>query len=221
MDIPAGLLNAPVLWGAAFLLSLLMIAAVLTAPWYKLGESDNRHVYFGAIVLLMILWSLRAGITPGQNFHLLGATALCLMFDWQFALMAVSMVVAGTTLNGSGSWETYAVNVLLMGALPVLVTRLLLYLAQRFLPRYFFVYIFANAFLTAALTSLLTGYTAYSLLTLAGAYPADILRREYLPFVLMLAFPEAFFNGLVMSGLVVYRPEWVSTFHDRWYLYGK
>lgn len=221
MDIPAGLINTPVFLGSLLLLGFLMLAAVVTAPWVKLKESDNRHVYFGAIVLLLILWNLRAGISPGQNFHLLGVTALCLMFDWQFALIAVGALVAGTTLNGSGSWETFAVNVLLMGALPIILTRVLLYLAQRFLPHNFYIYIFANAFLAAALSSLLTGVAAFFLLSWVGAYPSDVLRQQYLPFLLLMAFPEAFFNGLIMSGLVVYQPEWVSTFHDRWYLYGK
>jgi len=221
MDIPAGLINFPVLWGSFLLLGLLILAAVVTAPWNKLRESDNRHVYFGAIVLLMILWNLRAGISPGQNFHLLGATALCLMFGWQFALLAVCAVVTGTILNGAGSWQTFAVNVLLMGALPVMLTRVLLYLSQRYLPHNFYIYIFANAFAAAALASLLVGYSAYLLLTWVGAYPAEVLHQEYLPFILLLAFPEAFINGLLMSGLVVYKPEWVSTFNDRWYLYGK
>ena len=221
MDIPAGLLNDTVLWLSALLLGMVLLMGIATAPWHKFKQSDNRHVFFGAVVLLMIIWSLRAGITPGQNFHLLGVTALCLMFDWQFALMAVSLIVTGTTLNGAGSWETYAVNVLLMGAIPILLTRVLLYLTQRFLPRNFYIYIFANAFFTAALASLLTGYTAYLLLSLSGVYTAEVLQQQYLPFLLLMAFPEAFLNGLIMSGLVAYQPEWVATFHDRWYLYNK
>jgi len=221
MDIPAGLLESTILWWSAIIFAILLLLAIITAPWKKFKQSDNRHVFFGAIVLLMLVWSLRAGITPGQNFHLLGVTALCLMFDWQFALMAVALIVTGTTLNGAGSWETYAVNVLLMGAIPIMLTRILLYLAQRYLPLNFYIYIFANAFFTAALASLLTGFTAYLLLSWAGAYSAEILQQEYLPFLLLMAFPEAFLNGLIMSGLVAYQPEWVSTFHDRWYLYKK
>lgn len=221
MDIPAGLLQGSMLWVLGLISGALMLLAVVTAPWEKFKHSDNRHVFFGAVVILVVIWSLRAGISPGQNFHLLGVTVLCLMFDWQFALIAVSMIVSGTTLNGAGSWETLGVNILLMGALPILLTRVILYLAQSYLPRNFYIYIFANAFFTAALASLLTGFAAYLLLSAAGAYSAEVLQQEYLPFLLLMAFPEAFLNGLVMSVLVVYRPEWVSTFHDRWYLYNK
>jgi uncharacterized membrane protein len=34
-------------------------------------------------------------------------------------------------------------------------------------------------------------------------------------------FGEAFLNGMTMTLLVAYRPTWVSTFQDRWYLDGK
>ena len=34
-------------------------------------------------------------------------------------------------------------------------------------------------------------------------------------------FGEAFLNGLAMILLVAYKPRWVATFHDHWYLQGK
>lgn len=37
----------------------------------------------------------------------------------------------------------------------------------------------------------------------------------------LLMFGEAFINGGAMSLLVAYRPHWVATFHDHWYLRGK
>ena len=37
----------------------------------------------------------------------------------------------------------------------------------------------------------------------------------------MLMFGEGFLNGAAMSLVVAYRPQWVATFHDRWYLQGK
>jgi uncharacterized membrane protein len=44
-------------------------------------------IYFGAVATVSVLWILRAGIEPGFNYHLLGVTALCLMFDGQFAVL--------------------------------------------------------------------------------------------------------------------------------------
>lgn len=37
----------------------------------------------------------------------------------------------------------------------------------------------------------------------------------------MLMFGEAFLNGAVITLTVAYKPQWVATFHDRWYLQGK
>jgi uncharacterized membrane protein len=221
MDIPAGLLPASVLWGAALLYGLLLAGALLTAPWSKLADNEASHVYFAAVAVVCVLWTLRAGIAPGHNYHLLGVTTLCLMFDWQFALLAVSLVLLVTTWQGPAGWEAFALNALVMGALPVLSTRILLYAGQRWLTHNFFIYIFLNAFLAAALGILLCGLAAAAVLALAERDAVNQTGGDYLMFIPLLMFGEGFLNGMALTLLVAYRPRWVSTFHDRWYLDGK
>jgi uncharacterized membrane protein len=217
MDIPANLLPVASLWIAALVYLVLLAAAALTAPWGKLLDKEGSNIYFGAVAFIAVVWILRAGIEPGHNYHLLGATALCLMFGWQFALMAVSLVLVITTWQGPAGWETFAVNALVMGAVPVLFTRLMLYACQRWLPHNFFIYVFINAFLTGALSMLLCGYAASAVLAMADYMPAS----SYLQVIPLLMFGEAFLNGMLMILLVAYKPQWVATFHDRWYLDGK
>ena len=53
-------------------------------------------------------------------------------------------------------------------------------------------------------------------LALAGATGGS-----YLQVVPLLMFGEAFLNGMLMILLVAYKPGWVATFHDHWYLDGK
>lgn len=216
MDIPANLLPATWLWFAALVYAVLLMAALLTAPWSKLTDNEGSNVYFGAIACTALIWILRAGIEPGYNYHLLGMTALCLMFEWQFALLAASLVLAITTWQGPAAWEAFALNALVMGAVPVLSTRTLLYASQRWLPHNFFIYIFLNTFFAGALAMLLCGLAAAVILALAGS--AD---DSYLQVIPLLMFGEAFLNGLAMILLVAYKPRWVATFHDRWYLQGK
>jgi uncharacterized membrane protein len=221
MDIPAGLLPAGFLWSAAILYGLMLAIALLTAPWSKLADNEASHVYFAAVAVVCLLWTLHAGIAPGHNYHLLGVTSLCLMFDWQFALLAVSLALLVTTWQGPAGWEAFAINALVMGGLPVLSTRALLYASQRWLTHNFFIYIFINAFFAGAVSILLCGLAAAILLALAEG---EILHRtsgNYLLFIPLLMFGEAFLNGMAMTLLVAYRPRWVSTFHDRWYLDGK
>lgn len=216
MDIPANLLPATWLWLAALVYGLLLMASLLTAPWPKLTDNEGSNIYFGAIACTALIWILRAGIEPGYNYHLLGMTALCLMFEWQFALLAASLVLVITTWQGPAAWEAFALNALVMGAVPVLSTRALLYASQRWLPHNFFIYIFLNAFFAGALAMLLSGLAAAGILALAGS-----AKDSYLQVIPLLMFGEAFLNGLAMILLVAYKPRWVATFHDRWYLQGK
>jgi uncharacterized membrane protein len=221
MDIPAGLLPGSYLWFSAISCLLLLALAAWTAPWSKIVDNEALHVYLGAIVLLIVLWILRGGIQPGLDYHLLGVTALCLMFEWQFALFAVSTVLAAVTWHGSAGWEAFGVNALVTGAVPIAATRLLLYYAQRRLPHNYFIYVFINAFLAGALSVLLAGLCSAGIQQLAGAHPARDLINNFLMILPMLMFGEAFLNGAAMSLVVAYRPGWVATFHDRWYLQGK
>jgi len=221
MDIPADLLPAGLLWASALLYGLLLLSALLSAPWSKLSDNEASNVYFAAVAVVCVLWTLHAGIAPGHNYHLLGVTSLCLMFDWQFALLAVSLVLLVTTWQGPAGWEAFGLNALVMGALPVLFTRVLLYATQRWLTHNLFIYIFINAFFAGALSILLCGLAAASVLTLAHGDTGNPSGGDYLLFIPLLMFGEAFLNGMTMTLLVAYRPTWVSTFHDHWYLDGK
>jgi uncharacterized membrane protein len=221
MDIPAGLLPASLLWVSTLLYGLLLLSALLSAPWSKLSDNEASHVYFAAVAAVCVLWTLHAGIAPGHNYHLLGVTSLCLMFDWQFALLAVSLVLLVTTWLGPAGWEAFGLNALVMGALPVLFTRVLLYATQRWMTHNLFIYIFVNAFFAGALGILLCGLAAASVLNLAQGDIGNPTGGDYLLFIPLLMFGEAFLNGMTMTLLVAYRPTWVSTFHDRWYLDGK
>ena len=221
MDIPANLLPGSFLWSSAAIYGLLFFIALLTAPWSKIIDNEASHVYFGAIILLIVLWLLRGGIQRGLDYHLLGVTFLCLMFEWQFALFAISIVLAVTTWQGPAGWQSFGVNALVMGVVPILFTRVFLYICQRKLPHNFFIYVFVNAFLAGALSILLAGLASAFIQHQAAVHPVDSIGNNFLLILPMLMFGEGFLNGAVISMAVVYKPRWVATFHDRWYLQDK
>jgi uncharacterized membrane protein len=220
MDIPANLLPGAYLWAGGLFYALLMLVALLTAPWSKIADNEAQHVFLGTIVALCLLWVMRGGIQVGLNFHLLGMTLMCLMFEWQFALIAASLVVAIVSWQGMAGWEAFGLNVLLMGALPVLFTRVALYISQRWLAHNFYIYVFVNAFLVGALSILLVGAASASIQHLSGAQPAGTIVDNFVLILPLLMFGEGFINGGAMSLLVAYRPRWVATFHDHWYIDG-
>ncbi len=221
MDLPSDLLPASVLWLSLILFAWLLWRAVRAAPWGKLRDNEAMHVFLGTCVILLLLWNLRAGVAPGLNFHILAVTSMTLMFGWAFALFGVCLILVGSTLMGPGGWETFALNALLMGAIPILLTRVFLVTAQRWLPHNFFIYIFINAFLAAGLGALLTTSAAVLILTLSDVYSFKALTYEYLPYFPLMFFSEAVLNGMLMTVLVAVCPAWVASFDDDLYLKGK
>ena len=197
---------------------MLMLLALFTAPWSKLADSEAQHVFLGTIVCLSLVWIVRGGIQVGLNFHLLGVTLMCLMFEWQFALIAVSLVVVISTLQGNAGWEALGLNLVIMGVMPILFTRVVLYISQRWLAHNFFIYVFVNAFLTGGLSLLLVGVSSAWIQHLSGVHEDGTIFRNFVQIIPLLVFGEAFLNGGVITLVVAYRPQWIATFHDRWYL---
>jgi uncharacterized membrane protein len=166
----------------------------------------------------MLLWMIKAGISPGLNFHILGATLLTLMFGWPLAVVAGSVVLLAVTADGLSGWQTFSVNALLMSALPAGVTWGIYRAVDRFLPKNLFLYIFLCGFFGAALAMAATGLVSTTLFAVNGTYTLDHLLTQYLPFYLLMVFPEAVITGSIIALLVVYRPHWVATYDENAYL---
>lgn len=218
MNFPDYLLPPAWLWPGWGLFALGFFWAIRTAPWRRLKDASPLNVWLGACVVLMALWSIKTGIKPGLNFHLLGATALTLMFGPQLALLGISIILTAVTLAGMSGWQGYGWNALVMGALPVAVSYGIYWLADRKLPNHLFVYIFLNAFLGGALAMAATGLGGTLLLQLSGVYPAAYLYTDYLPYFILMAWSEAVTTGMAITLMVVYQPQWVDTFDDTRYL---
>lgn len=190
-------------------------------PVEQVKDSEQLNVWLGMIVLLTVIWSLKAGVRPGLSMHLLGATVFTLSFGPHLAFVGLSLVLLGISLNDVSGFLAYAINALLMAGVGVALSQAMYRLALRFLPRHFFVYVFVNGFFAAGLTAIGVGIAATLLLMVAGVYTWDYLAAEYLPYFLLLGFSEAWLSGMVMTLFVVYRPNWVGTFDDASYLANK
>lgn len=221
MNLPDALFTAEWLWAGHGLLALALGLAVLRAPWRRLKDPAQLNVWLGACVFLMGIWSIKAGIRPGLNFHMLGATVLTLMVGPHLATLGMAIVVAAITFNGGAGWESYSLNVLLMGALPAWLSYAIYYNADKRLPNNYFLYIFINAFFGAAASLVVCGLAASLVLGLSGVYKAEYLLHDYLPYFVLLGWSEAMLSGMVMSLMVAYRPNWVSTFDDARYIHNK
>ena len=203
-----------------------LLAALRTAPWSRLRQPGQWNVWLGTVVVLVLMWSMRAGVLPGQSLHLLGATLVTLMFGPALGLLALTLVAALVNLNGMGAaahlqWLAFGLNGLVAVALPVLVAEGVRRAAERWLPANFFVYVFVSVFFGAALTVVGAGAFSALLMWLAGLYPAGKLFDDYLLYFTLLGFSEAWLNGAVVTLMIVYFPAWVCSFDDKRYLLNK
>ena len=219
MNFPEGLFGDGWSFGAFLALAMVWLWCLRTAPWRRLADASQLNVWLGSVVVLMLIWSMKAGVKPGLNLHLLGATALTLMFGRQLAILGLSVVMAAVTLNGAAGWDPYALNVLVTAVFPCLAAHALLRVVERYLPANFFCYIFCAAFFGAAIAVVATGLLASLVLWLAGVYTAEMLLNDYLPYYTLLGFAEAWLNGAAITLMVVYYPDWVGSFDDRRYFF--
>ncbi len=221
MNFPEGLFPAQWSLAAWLPLAVALAVSVARAPWRSLAQPGRSHVWLGAVVTVMLMWSLKAGIRPGLSLHLLGAMALVLTLGPHLAMLGLGLVLAAVTANGDAGWSAFALNALTMVVVPVAVAGGVLRLVDEHLPNHFFVFVFVAAFLGGALTLLAAGLAGTALLVLAGVYPPQFVAAEYLPYVGLMAFSEAWLGGVVVTMLVVYRPAWVASFDDSRYLANK
>lgn len=218
MNLTASGLNLPWMVGSLLMWLALVLWALRTAPWYKVNaDRGAQHVLLAAAVGVFLLWQFGAQLESGVGFHFLLMTTLTLMFGPQFALLAMSLAVAGLTFQQDLGWLALGMNALLMGGVPIFITWWMARWAYRVLDRNFFVFIFFNAFLSAAVGSLvslgLIGLVMYA----TQMHSEAVLMQSFMPFIPLVVVPEGFLNGMLMAAFVLFKPEWVSSFSDREY----
>lgn len=222
LHIPAEILPESVLWLANILFAVLLLYASSKVPFRQLlANKPNQHVYFGAMVILLLMWGMKAGVTPGLGFHHLGATLFTLMFGWPLALFGLSSIMLISILVQHNEWLSLGVNGCLSIAVPVFISYAVLKLSQKYLPDNFFIYIFVVAFFGAGIAVAFSRIASIVLLSLVDAYPDSKLIQESLLYTPLFMFPEMFVTGMLISIFVVYKPDWVTTFDDERYIIGK
>jgi Predicted membrane protein len=102
--------------------------------------------------------------------------------------------------------------------LPALASMAVLRLVEAKLPRNFFVYLFLCAFFGAGVATAVGGMAMALLLWADGVYPWAKIYLEYVRFLPLIMFPEGLLNGIIMTGMMVFHPDWIRTFDARHYI---
>lgn len=221
MSIPSNLLHDShaILFGILYLLMMLFVGYY--TPWYRLLYPQFRNVFFGAVIGLIVLWNIDAGAVPGLNFHFLGIMLVTLMFRWQFAIWLLSLAILSQIFTGQIGLNVFAMNAILFAVLPVYAANLIYKLVDRRLPDHFFVYIYGAGFFGAAALVFLVILETSVFLFGMDVYDWHVLFYDYIRYSPMMMFAEGFITGMLITLLVVFRPQWVLTFSDQKYIQGK
>ncbi|MBV6289944.1 energy-coupling factor ABC transporter permease [Pseudomonas aegrilactucae] len=197
----------------------LLLWAMWRTSWVELfADRRRQHLMFGTMFALFALWLVRRDFDTGVSYHFIGMTAVTLLLDWPLAIVGALVAQVGLVALGRQDLAAMGVNGLLLIGLPVLVTQVCAMLVERAQPRNLFVYIFFSGFFAAALSALLCLGASLGLLWLDGRFAMPEWLSDFIGYLWLIIFPEAFINGMVISALVVFCPEWLETFNRTRYL---
>lgn len=213
-------LLSPTSQAAGWLLYLpVLLWAAWRAPWLELfSDLRRQHLLFGTAFALGLLWLVRRDFDSGLSYHLIGMTAVTLLLDWPLAILVGLVAQLGMLVLGRQDLAALGVNGVLLVLIPVLVTEVCALQVERAQPRNLFVYIFCSGFFPAALAVLLCVLAGLGVLWGDGRFPMPPWLVDFVGYLWLVMFPEAFINGMLVTALVVFCPDWLETFNRTRYL---
>jgi uncharacterized membrane protein len=219
MLLEAGLLDGRTNVAASAVAGSVLAWAVAQAPWRVwLADRERQWVWLGSLSLLLVVWSMKAGINPGLSVRFLLMTAMTLLHGWHLAVTAGALVLAVMSYLGLAEWSLFGPNLLCMAIVPALFTAWFHERVHALLPPNYFVYFFVTTFLGSALAFNLAGLVRVGLQALSGTLDLAHVGGEYFAILPLMSFGEAVVNGTLIGMAVVYRPRWVMSFDDKVYL---
>ena len=222
MNLPAQLFASDWLWLTNFLFGFFLMHALRHAPWrVLLDNSAMVNALVGLLFGTFLMWQFNAGIRPGFNFHILGSTLFVLMFGWQIATTALTLVMLATWLRMDIGLVTLGLNGLIMIGVPVMFTEGLLRFSKRHLPKNLFLFVLLNGFVCAGFSIAINVMATTFTLLILSHYTWAQIQYHYLIPTPILMFTEAFATGMMITAFTVAQPNAMMNFSVEEYLTGK
>ncbi len=202
-----------------YLALAILYLLILDRPTFQLLKLPLvQHLFGAALCLLMVLWQLKGQLPDSPPVHFLGVTTLVIVLGLRLSLLLVPLALlipppvlalvnnTQISIDELQLWQWLAVVV------AVIQSYLVLLASQKWLPRQLFVVIFVGGFFNSILSSVT--YLLLQALGYSWLGTAPNLTSDYLLIIPLLAFPEGLLNGMALTMLLVYRPEWLK--HSLW-----
>ena len=173
----------------------------------------HSSVFVGGVLGLGLLWLLTARSGLGLEYHFHGAMLFTLLYGWRHAFIGMLLIQIIVTLLGTDTTLGYfALNNLLFVLLPLWIAQRIQQRVERYLPPNFFVFIFVTAFFGAALSLAAMLMFSSTLLSIVAHISWSRIWKDFLQYLPLMMFGEAFMTGLLMTLLTLFKPQWVKGF---------
>ncbi|RPH46126.1 MAG: hypothetical protein EHM87_03625 [Burkholderiales bacterium] len=178
-------------------------------------KSVSPHALGAVAVLIGLAWTLRTTLVGGPPLHWLVTPLALYVLGPRWAAVAALGGAGFAAAAGTITWSAMPMALLIDGWLPIAVAWGWLRLVEKRLPPHLFIYLFIAVF-AGTLVATLAGGAAQRLLFSLGAGRETGV--DWWIALLILADGEAVTTGIVVTGLAVYRPQWLQTFDADRYL---
>lgn len=195
-----------------------LVMALRFIPFGDLkNDTGLQHRLGFSVLMLAAIWSMRAGVTDGLGLHFFLITTLHVVFGWQYAIWVVALVQMGLVAFGVESLWAFGMNAVTSGVIPILVT----YICWRYIERKQlfnpFAFIFGVGFAGAIISVLASAFFVSVTFLLTKTYSLFEIQYELWAYLPLIALPEGIINGMLIAGLIVFKPEWVLLFDEKKY----
>ena len=187
----------------------------MTRPVSVLAKPTSAHALGALSVLIGLAWTFRADLAGGPALHWLVAPLAVYVLGLRWAAVAVIGGGGFAAAVGGLPWSELPIAVLVDGWIPALVAWGWLRGVERRLPPHLFVYLFVAVF-AGTLLAVIAGGAIERLLWALGSGRAP--STDWWIALLILADGEAVSTGFLVTGLALYRPQWLQTFDPDRYL---
>jgi uncharacterized membrane protein len=208
---------------AAWLVTGFLLAAWFYGQWLRPWScllADLRAQWPALLIAtlaLVVLWHIRATVTYGLSLHLLGAMLCTLVFGPRLALFPLTIALVSAMVSSGADAVTLGLNATLLVLWPIGLSLVVARYVTR-LPANIFIFIFVGGFFGSAAVVVLTGWLLSLVTWATQIIPWGALLEDYAMYWMLVGFSEAWLTGMLLTVMVVYRPDGVRMFDAARYI---
>lgn len=206
--------------------SCIALFALYKTPARLFLQRPLNYLSIPAVLLLSLAWNLRAELpnaaTTGWidlSFHFFGSSLLVAMFGLWPAIVMLFFVALFGIFMLSGNLAEAAAHYIFVGVLPACVAYLVIDMIHRFMPKHLFILILGNGYIAAFSGTFVCGMLIYALQQMFGLQSLSTVDPVgWIMALIILSFSEGSMAGMLLAIFLIYRPAWVPTYDETFYL---